>query len=1158
VATHLPSFSLKLAAVFLLLPLTATAEITRTELAGNTLTQFPFFEYVKSFNVNAPVKVAIDPTRFPAIVGDTCDIFVVNHKKPFDWFTAPGLVDVTPGGALPRTFVAGTIQANTVEVAPASTLNANAGASIGVPYDVVLDCDQSGTLSDGDFIDGLGGEAGFYMVSDTTALGPHAVTEQVYNLDLGVASSFGIPGDKLGEDLYFPTNVATMGRLPLVIISRGNGHDFRWYDHIGNHLASHGYVVMSHNNNTEPGPAFAATTTLGHTDAFLDQAESGAIAGGALVGHLDSHRIVWIGHSRGAEGVAIAYDRLFKGTVTPTHYSRPDVRLISSMLPTDFNGTSLANPHDANYHLWTASGDSDVNGGAGCDLCQTFHLADRATGYKQSTIVQGSGHGDFHDEPAAGEAFSGPCPIGRANTHLIQLGYLLPLVEHYVEGNIPALDFLTRQYEDFHPIGVSTANPCIVVTNEYRNGAAVGNFVIDDYQAQTAPNISSSGGTVTFNVEHLTEGRLDDNNSDFVFNASDPFNGATQGGSADLTRGVVFDWTDTDRFYEWQIPGGANDFMHFRYLSLRGAQATQHPNTTAVLGDLTFSMTLRDGAGVTSTINIGAYGGGLEEPYQRNGGWHNEMETIRIRTTDFLNNGAALNLTDIVAVRLNAGPSFGDSKGRIVIDDLMLTNDVTPGSPTSPRIQITGPLVFPDTCGLTPVTATMNVCNGGGGPLTVFPITSSSPSFSVLTPTGGFPLLVAAGACFPVQVRFTPTGPGPASATLTVPSDDPVNPSVALTAQANVGQSRIVTLVNDSGSFGEKCVAPNRFRDLPVTINNGGSCPLLVMGITSTSSEFQLPQVLNFPVAVAPGDSVAVPIRFQPTTPGAKSAVLTFASNDPATPAMAVSVSGIAPPAYVCQPPVFAAVDGSVGPTWGTGRTGNYTVTTGGRFLGSFGPRRTFAVQAEGDYRFYPGRQEGQLDAGLVYRRGLLQFGATSVFKQATLRSEQGTGALTQAAFSVDALLPTIRIGFFAAKGLGASSVVSEAAVVGAPSGGVQPIAVLEHLVQVVDQVGGSVQRQLTPTWWLDANAMFLNRHAPGVSNTAGAAVRASRSLLPGIVASVQFDVNESYLGAHPVGTVTVGLTFGRWSRPQDYANPVNPLGTILPTLHYELFDRVR
>jgi len=169
VVTRTSSLSLKLAAVFVLVPLAATAAITRTELAGNSLTQFPFFEYVRAFNVNAPLKVAIDPTRFPAIVGRTCNIFVVKHKSPSEWSTDPSLVDVTPGGALTATFVAGTIQANTFEVAAASTLNADAGAGIGVPYDVVLDCDQNGTLSDGDFIDGLGGEAGLYMVGDTTA-----------------------------------------------------------------------------------------------------------------------------------------------------------------------------------------------------------------------------------------------------------------------------------------------------------------------------------------------------------------------------------------------------------------------------------------------------------------------------------------------------------------------------------------------------------------------------------------------------------------------------------------------------------------------------------------------------------------------------------------------------------------------------------------------------------------------------------------------------------------------------------------------------------------------------------------------------------------------------------------------------------------------------
>jgi len=681
----------------LLLPLVAHAAMTKTELAGNPLPQYPFFEYVRAFNVNTPVTVAIDPTWFPSIVGQTCDIYVVNHKSASDWTINPSLVDVTPGGALTRTFVAGTIQANTVEVAAASTLNASAGAGLGIPYDIVLDCDRNGRLSAVDYIDGLSGEAGLYMVADTTAAGPHAVTEQIYNLDSGVAAGFGIPGFKLGEDLYFPTNIATMGRLPLVIVSRGNGHDFRWYDHIGNHLASYGYIVMSHDNNTEPGPEFAATTTLGHTDAFIDQVEAGAIAGGALAGHVDAHRIVWIGHSRGAEGVAIAYDRLFDNTVTPTHFTRKDVRLVSSMLPTDFNGTDVANPHDANYHLWTASGDADVNGSAGdlCsgfELCQTFHLVERATGYKQSTVVQGAGHGGFHDEPAAGDVFTGPCPIGRTNTHLIQLGYLLPLVKHYVEDNIPALDFLTRQYESFRPIGVPTSDPCIVVTNEYRNGAPLGNFIIDDFQAQPTTNTSSSGGTVSFNVENLTEGRLDDGNSDFIWSMADPFNGATHNGATDgLTtrsdngRGIVFDWTNADRFIEWQMVASEKDFTRFKYLSFRGAQGTRHPNTTVELGNLTFTVTLRDGAGVVSRINIGAYGGGIAEPYQRDGGWHNEMETVRLRITDFAHNGIGINLTNIVAVRFDVGPSFGSSKGRIVVDDLMLTSDLMPANDLSPN-----------------------------------------------------------------------------------------------------------------------------------------------------------------------------------------------------------------------------------------------------------------------------------------------------------------------------------------------------------------------------------------------------------------------------------------------------------------------------------------
>lgn len=59
---------------------TATAQVTATELAGNELSDYPFFEYVRAINENAPVRVAIDPTRFPDISGETCDIYVVAAK----------------------------------------------------------------------------------------------------------------------------------------------------------------------------------------------------------------------------------------------------------------------------------------------------------------------------------------------------------------------------------------------------------------------------------------------------------------------------------------------------------------------------------------------------------------------------------------------------------------------------------------------------------------------------------------------------------------------------------------------------------------------------------------------------------------------------------------------------------------------------------------------------------------------------------------------------------------------------------------------------------------------------------------------------------------------------------------------------------------------
>ena len=493
------------------------AEPSQTQLAGNSLAAYPYFEYVRAFNENATVEVAIDPTRFPGIVGRTADIYVVFAKTATQWAADPSLTDVTPGGALTVSFGGSTIQANTFTVAGAYNLDADAGIGLGVGYDVVVDFDRDDQLSTADYIDGLGSEAGLYAIHDTTAPGPLPVTEIIYS-----------GGTWLGQDTYYPSDIASMGELPLVVISHGNGHNYQWYDQIGYHMASYGYVVMSHENQTGPGIETASTTTLTNTDYIIGN--QGSIQGGVLDGHIDSHRITWIGHSRGAEGITRAYDRLYDSAYTPSYYVIEDIVLLSSMLPVDFLKTSQSNPHDVNYHLWTASGDADVNGSASCDLCQTFHLHERATRYRMSTVVQGTGHGDFH--AASGSVFTGPCHIvPKSKVHDIQNGLFLPLIKHYVEGNIPAMDFFWRQYEHFHPIGVDLSDPCIVVSNEYRNGAETGNYFIDNYETQTSTGVSSSGGSVSFTVSNVVEGRLDDNNTSFSWTSSDPFNGATQDSS---------------------------------------------------------------------------------------------------------------------------------------------------------------------------------------------------------------------------------------------------------------------------------------------------------------------------------------------------------------------------------------------------------------------------------------------------------------------------------------------------------------------------------------------------------------------------------------------------------------------------------------------------
>ena len=180
--------------------------------------------------------------------------------------------------------------------------------------------------------------------------------------------------------------------------------------------------------------------------------------------------------------------------------------------------------------------------------------------------------------------------------------------------------------------------------------------------------------------------------------------------------------------------------------------------------------------------------------------------------------------------------------------------------------------------------------NSGFKLLTITDVTSSSAEFiapSVLS----YPLTIEPGNALEVPIRFQPGSFGPKAATITVFSSDPGGPkTMEVSGRARV--PRLAVIVADGGNLGKACLGS--FVDEMVTLSNSGHCTLTITGISSSSPEFVAPGVLSFPLSVGAGGAVQVPVRFQPASLGAKSAVITITSDDPAGPRI-IDVSGFAP-----------------------------------------------------------------------------------------------------------------------------------------------------------------------------------------------------------------------------------------------------------------------
>jgi len=466
----------------------------------------------------------------------------------------------------------------------------------------------------------------------------------------------------LQQLIYFPKNIAEQEALPLIVISHGNGHNYKYYKHLQEYLTPRGYIVMSHANQTGPGIQTAAQSTLDNTDLFLASLEK--ISGGALVGKVDASRIGFIGHSRGAEGVVRAYTRLQDGDFMPKHFHKDNIQFISSIAPTTFLSAEDVDPRSVNYNLFVGGADGDVDGRPQ-QVLMSMPIYERAKGEKTLIYVQAAGHNVFNDESR--DEGTGPDRLDRDVVHKISRATHLALAEMYLKGQGQHRLYFQENWFHSRPPEVPVRPQ---ISNEYKRAENdTSGVIIDNFQSEKSTDKASSGAKIVHDVDGLFEGQLQDQDGRFRFSPKDAMNGLTRYlDNPEPPIGLSFQWED-DRKLVFDFSEAAKNLQGFSALSLRAAQMSRHPLTIELADVLSFSVGLTDGLGHQAVLSTEGYGM-IIPPYARSGGWATEFNILRMSINDFKTSNPELDLTSIQTLEFYFGPASGSPVGSLVLDDV--------------------------------------------------------------------------------------------------------------------------------------------------------------------------------------------------------------------------------------------------------------------------------------------------------------------------------------------------------------------------------------------------------------------------------------------------------------------------------------------------------
>jgi uncharacterized protein YjiK len=247
----------------------------------------------------------------------------------------------------------------------------------------------------------------------------------------------------------------------------------------------------------------------------------------------------------------------------------------------------------------------------------------------------------------------------------------------------------------------------------------------------------------------------------------------------------------------------------------------------------------------------------------------------------------------------------GEDGGDLPPDAQLFEFSVPPldGTPSGANISVQSALGF----GSVPVGQTLQkdlvVTNAGSSTLNVTSttITGGSLQFSV---SNGGSFSLAAGASRTLAVSYTPASQASHTATLTIASNDPDQPSAAVSLTGTGTAALVPDVASNPTSVAFPSTEVGTVIDRTVTLSNAGTGTLSVSSTTisgSGASHFSI-VAGGGTFNLASGATRNVSVRFRPQSLGTANASLVVASNDPDEASYSVPLSGTGISATVPEP----------------------------------------------------------------------------------------------------------------------------------------------------------------------------------------------------------------------------------------------------------------